>query len=98
MFKKLVRHATSDPTDYGYHNRRLPVHMEMRAIIWRHRDDELLEPVRDQIAPEWESDWIDYIHPYVLPNLDPEWMAVYREYAPTIDEAAPHAKLWRVPV
>ena len=98
MLLRFVRRQTADPQDFGYRNRRLVVHQEMRAIIWRHRHEPLFAQVQGRIPPDWDTAWIDYIHPYVWPALDPQWLAIYREYAPTIDEADPDVPIPRIPI
>jgi hypothetical protein len=66
---------------FGYRRNREIIQREMRAILVRlHRRGEL---VHLNVAPpaEWDAPWIDCIHSYCNPGLDPRLMAIYREYA-----------------
>ena len=98
MLEKFVRHQTAEPADHGYRNRRLTVQREMRAIIWRLRDRPIFAAVRDRIPDDWDASWIDYIHPYVLPSLDSEYLAIYRDYAVSVEDVDPASTIWRIPI
>jgi hypothetical protein len=98
LLRRFVRRQTSDPTSFGFRNHRETVRREMRAIVWRMRDDPLFAPVRDAIPPDWEGPWIDFIHTYVWPSLDPALLGIYRQYAPTVEEAPDGTPIRRVRV
>jgi hypothetical protein len=98
MLERFVSRQTHDPTGFGYRNRRMTVNLEMRAIIWRHRDDDRFVAVRDRIPSDWEAAWIDYLHPYAAQQQDPAFMRTYHQYAPTVDEADAGVPMWRIPI
>ena len=73
------------PDDFGYRNCREIINREMRAIICRRRADPAFRSVRSLVPPEWDEDWIDVIHDYVVPDLESGFSDIYREYADPID-------------
>ena len=95
LLKKFVKAQTTRPHDFGLHRYRRVINLEMRAIIFNKQDDRLFSGLR-AIPVDWEGKWIDYIHTYVHPDINPEFLEIYREYAPVLqdtDEAS-----FRVPV
>lgn len=93
---RFVRNQLADPTGFGYRDHRETIVLEMRAIIWRMREHPTLAAVRNKVPAEWDGPWIDYIHPYVDPGLDPAFVALYREHASTVDEASSTTPIRRV--
>ncbi|MDW3213693.1 MAG: hypothetical protein R8G01_06850 [Ilumatobacteraceae bacterium] len=87
LLVRFVAAQEANPSDFGYRNARETISREMRAIIWRHRDEPAFGAVRGRVPPEWDADWIDYVHDYVSPDLDPAYFEIYRQYAAPIDEA-----------
>lgn len=102
LFKKLLKDfvdsQTKSPDPFGYRRYREVFNREMRCIIYKMHEHELFNEVRDLIPDEWDDDWIDYIHTYVYPDINPAFLQIYKEYAPDIADghADPHG--YRVPV
>jgi hypothetical protein len=98
LLQRYVAAQLADPADFGARNHREVINREMRAIIWRRRDDAALSSVRDDIPPEWDGAWIDYIHTYAEPDLDAQSLDVFRQYAQTVDEVDPATSIRRFSV
>lgn len=88
LLREFVEAQISHPQFFGYRNHREVLQREMRAIIWRHRLEPAFGSVRNRIPPEWDADWIDYVHNYVAPDLDPGLLEIYNEYADSIPEGS----------
>jgi len=95
LLAEFVTAQLERPNDFGVRNVRELVHREMRGIIWRKREHPVMAAVGDRIPAHWDEPWIDYIHTYADPGIDPAWLAVYREYAATVDEAEPGVEVRR---
>lgn len=98
LLRKFVEEQTASPEDFGFHRHRMVVNKEMRSIIREFREDERFAQVRDSLSDDWRGDWIDYIHSYANPNINPDILAIFKEYLPEIDSAPPHAAVWRISV
>jgi hypothetical protein len=98
LLDRFVTRESRSPVGFGTRQEREVISREMRAIIHRHREEPPFAAVRDRITDDWAGDWIDYLHPYVEPAPEQDLVDILRGYAPTIDEAPPAARMWRVPV
>ena len=80
LFTTLVRAFVDDklarPDDFGFHGFREPFHREMMAILARHRAHPLLREVGARVPAEWEATWIDGVHTYMHPQVDPALLAL----------------------
>ena len=85
----FVRRQLADPSDFGERDHREVINREMRSIIWRRRDHRALAAVRDDVPAAWDEAWIDYVHDYADPGVDPAFTDVFAQYAPTVDAAGP---------
>jgi len=98
LFRRLLRAFVTDklshPDDFGFHNFRELFHREMMAIAARRRDHPLLDEVRSRVPAEWEASWIDGIHTYIDPRIDPSVLEVFRQYA---NDYVPGPGEFRVP-
>lgn len=81
LLRTFVNSQIIDPEDFGFRDYRLPIRLEMRSIVWRLRDHALFADVAGLIPEEWDGEWIDHVHPYVVPGLDPRFAEVFSEYA-----------------
>ncbi len=91
LLQKFVRRSNNSNLGWGYRRHRELVRREMRAITRRHRDEPLFETVRDAVPDDWDEPWIDYVHAYAHPTLDPAFLAIYGEHAPILHEVTPDA-------
>ncbi len=98
LLERFVTRELRQPDGFGVRGEREVISREMRAIIHRHRSEATFAPVADRIPDDWAGDWIDYLHPYVDAEVEPEMVDILRGYAAPIDEAPPGARLWRVPI
>ena len=98
LLERFVRRQLADPPDFGYRKHRETPSLEMRAIIWRLRQQPAFATVRDRVPASWDAAWIDYVHVYANPSLDPAYVGIYRQHAPTVDEADPGVSIRRVRV
>ena len=88
LLTEFVEAQIARPEFFGYRNHRGTFQREMRAIIWRHRSEPSFSAVRDLVPPEWDADWIDYVHEYVAPDLEDGFVEIYREYAKPVPEGS----------
>ncbi len=70
----------------------------MRAIIYHLKDESPFSEVRDSVPDDWQGEWINYIHKYVFPEIDRDFMAIYEEYSMDIDSAHGIMNDFRVPI
>lgn len=78
----IGRAMTPDPAPFGRHRNREVIEREMRAIILRLHQRGLLNLPAGLAPPDdWDEPWIDHIHAYCNPGVDPALMAIYRKYA-----------------
>jgi len=85
LLRAFVQQQLDSPEHHGFQNVRRLVNLEMRSIIFRLREGAWFEEVRELIPRFWDADWIDYIHPYVYPQLPGEFLDVFAEYADLAD-------------
>jgi hypothetical protein len=81
MLRTFLDKAIAKPDDAGYHGGLDTTNREARALLWRLRDHPLVSHERPRIRPEWEGRWIDHLHRYAHPSVEPEMMEIFREYA-----------------
>lgn len=85
LFRRLLRQFVSEktarPDEFGYHGNREVFHREMMAILARHRDDPRLSDVAARIPHSWGGTWIDAVHLYVHPKVEPDALAIFRTVA-----------------
>ncbi len=97
LLGEFLARQTEQPQPFGTRGHREGFHREMRAIIHRHRDEQLFATVRDRVPDHWAGDWIDYIHTYVDPEpYPPGFLDICSHYARPIEEAPADARLWRI--
>lgn len=89
LFRRLalefVEIAVANPDDFGHNNTRLIHRLELRALLWRLRNHPFLSDVRSRLKPEWDGRWVDHIHRYTHPDVEPEMLAIFHEYASDYD-------------
>lgn len=81
LARRFVAEQTRAPTGFGFHGNREIIQREMRAILLRlhQRGDPALADLAP--PPAWEAPWIDSIHSYCHPDVNPNLLSLYREYA-----------------
>jgi hypothetical protein len=89
LLSDFVQKHIENPNDFGFRNYREIFSKEMRCIIYNLREHSLFEGVRELIPSEWGGCWIDYIHSYAYPEIDPKFLAVLTEYAKGIEQCPP---------
>ena len=94
----FVERQARAPQDHGYRDARETIDLEMRSIIWRMREHEAMTGIRGRIPPSWDGPWIDYIHDYVDPGVDPAFLDIFRDYAPLVCETDPAVPIRRIRV
>lgn len=85
LLEGFVRDQLADPDGFGYRNHRETFNREMRAIIWRHRNEELFATVGADVPDHWDGPWIDYVHDYVAIEADPGLLEIALQYGKRID-------------
>jgi hypothetical protein len=98
LLDRFVTREVAKPTDFGTRREREVITREMRAIIHRHRDEPSFAHVRERVPDDWAGDWIDHLHAYVDPDSPLAIQGILRGYAPSIEDAPPGARLWRITV
>jgi hypothetical protein len=85
LFRELlhtfVEQKRRNFSDFRSRNHREVIQREMMAIIARCRSHPLLKGVAGPIPDSWDAPWIDYLHSYVDPALDPRFLRVFYQYA-----------------
>jgi hypothetical protein len=95
LLRKFFKAQIARPRGFGLHRYRKIIDLEMRAIIFNQRHHPLFSGL-GEIPENWEGNWIDCIHPYVYPDIDPAFLEIYAEYATTLQENEEPS--FRVPV
>lgn len=93
LLDKFIEHQLANPNDFGFRDYRLPIRLEMRALLDRLRDHELIHHAASRIPESWAGDWIDHVHRYVDPHVDRQFLDVFHEYADDLPEGG-----YRIPV
>jgi hypothetical protein len=98
LLAKFVTGQQIEPECFGSREWRRVVHHEMRAMIKAllDRGDADVERVSKHIQDRWAARWIDYIHPYMCPDIDGRLLNLMRQHADVV-ESAPDVT-YRVPV
>lgn len=89
LLHQFVQSSIENPEDFGFHRCMEFYYKERRALIHRLSHHPLLREVKDKIPENWKADWIDVIHTYVDPGLDPRILAIFDQYAPRIEKFKP---------
>ena len=88
--RRFVDQKLARPDDFGFHNFREIFHREMMAILARHRTHPLLGNLGERVPPDWDGSWIDTVHTWVQPQVEPAMLDIFRTEA-TEFEPAPEA-------
>ncbi|MGE3518415.1 MAG: hypothetical protein AB7J63_05640 [Vicinamibacterales bacterium] len=83
--RRVVESMLARPDDFGYHGSREFSRRETQALLWKVRDHPLVRDVRPQLRPEWDGRWIDHLHRYVHPAVQPEMLAILKEHSTEYD-------------
>jgi len=70
---------------------------EMKVMIFKMRDQPLFKDLGYEIPAEWNGEWINYIHDYVYPSINKDFLGIISEYAESI-ECCPPEHLYKIAV
>ena len=89
LLKKFVNEEMADPENSGYRNYREVFRGEMRCIIYKMRNHQLFNEVKNIIPESWDGEWIDCVHTYVYPEIDTRILDIFTQYAKKIEDCLP---------
>jgi hypothetical protein len=90
LFTQLLRRFTKTnllfpERAFGERDNREIIVREMRSCARSLYERGLLSNVKFHIPNHWHEPWIDKVHTYVDPNLSPDLLGIYTEYADEFD-------------
>jgi len=102
LFKRLLKIFVSDQLKIletsGFLPHREYFDREMRCITFRMREHSLFREVRGLIPDDWNDNWIDCIHTYVYPEINPAFLKIYKEYAPEVSRLPTKDNSYRIAI
>ena len=86
LLNRFVQDQTAAPENFGKRRVREVINREMRAIIFANQDHKLISPIKAFLPRYWHGEWINCIHTYANPYIEPEFLNIFLDYAPELSD------------
>lgn len=87
LLDRFLARNTSGESPFEYRESYEVIAREMRAILYRLQARGDLGWLAAPVPAAWDAGWIDTIHTYAYPGVDPDLLAIYRNHARDFDVA-----------
>lgn len=90
LFRKLLDRfiaRSTATTQFGFRDNQQVIAMEKQGIIRSLLDRGDLNWLNMVPPSHWEANWINKIHTYCNPDLQPEFLSIYKQYADVFDSS-----------